>query len=199
MWLARAVLKSQPYFFVCATPWPTIMMIFKRVHNHASSPHFSATWQKFGGILQKGSGWLQSTHNRRGSNPGRLLQTATQRPVLPFMTDSVCIPGCFWPSPDRDESHSAGPSAASAPSSIHHPTLPSKLRCLTKHIWRTALTKAGLHLGFGAPVALVCVSEAPVIYTERKFARDTRHTLQIANLQCMFCFFFLLSALNKMF
>lgn len=159
------------------------MMIFKRVHNHASSPHFSATWQKFGGISQKAADDFR-VHTTAEEVTGATLANSNpdgRRPVLPFMTDSVCIPGCFWPSLDQDESHSAGPSAASAPS-IHHPTLPSKLRCLAKHIWRAALTKAGLHLGFGAPVALVCVSEAPVIYTKRKFARDTRHTLQIANL-----------------
>lgn len=126
--------------------------------------------------------------------PGQLLRTPTNSnpegpsPVLPSMTDSV------WLFLAQPRYHSTEPSASSA--TVPVGIFPSKHYCLTKHIWRAALTKAGLHLGFRALVANVCVSEAPVIYTEgRKFARDTRHTL----MQIWNAFYFFALSPQQMF
>lgn len=73
------------------------------------------------GEFCEGSGRLQTTDNHRGSCQSHSCwKTPTNsnpdwwRPVLALMTDSVCIPGCFWLCLDRDKSHSAEPSATSA-------------------------------------------------------------------------------------
>lgn len=153
--------------------------------------------KKFGGISPKAAGEFR-VHATAGEVTGATLektpQTAAQRDPGQFCPLRPVLLDCCWLSLGQDESHSAEPSASSATASV--PIFPSKHNCLAKHIWRAALTKAGLHLGFRALGALVCVSEAPVFSTGgRKFARDTRHTLmQICN-----AFFFLLSALNNMF
>lgn len=180
-------------FFVCATPWPTIMMIFRRVRNHISSLHFGATWQKFGGISLKTAGEF-GVHATAGEETGATLEKPhkqqPRRTESSFaLYDRFCL--LFLAQPRY---HSAEPSASSA--TVPVGIFPSKHYCLTKHIWRAALTKAGLHLGFRVLVAHVCVSEAPVIYTEeRKFARDTRHTL----MQIWNAFFFFALSPQQMF